>query len=77
MIWFRMCQVALRLIWPHVLTPWRSPLVRWRLETYGCCGAAGHPKSARDITARDVLRFVLTRRHSLVSFLRWAASLSR
>ena len=35
MSWFRMLRVAFRLAWPDILTPWRSPLIRWRAETYG------------------------------------------
>ena len=76
MIGFRMLSVAWRLSWPHVLTPWRSPLVRWRLETYGITDAQGHLLHAEQITAPIFRRFAWQRRRNLWSFLRWAAELS-
>ena len=75
MVWCRMLWVALRLCWPHLLTPWRSPLLRWRMETYGVADASGRLLSARDIDAAVFLRFVVTRRQELLQFLRWAATL--
>jgi len=77
MLWFRMLGVALRLTWPYLLTPWRSPLLRWRLETYGVLDEHGRPLSAASITARVVCRFVLAHPVILLRFLRWAAGLSR
>ena len=35
LVWGRMLGIAVSLAWPHLLTPWRSPLLRWRIETYG------------------------------------------
>ena len=67
--------VALRLIWPHVLAPWRSPLLRWRIETYGCTDAGGRLLHAEELTASDCLWFAVIRRRALVRFLRWAALL--
>ena len=75
MLWFRMLFVALRLAWPHLLTPWRSPLLRWRVETYGLLGADGRPLHADDVTPADLLRFTLRHRAALLRFLRWAAAL--
>ena len=47
------------------LCPWRSPYLRWRIETY----QGWH---AERITARDFWRFSWTPRRELVRFLRWA-----
>ena len=77
MLWLRMAVTAWRLAWPHVLTPWRSPLLRWRMETYGVVDDDGRPLSAGAITPRVFLRFLLQHRADLVRFLRWAATLSR
>ena len=75
MIWWRMVRVAWRLAWPHVLTPWRSKLLRWRLETYGVTDAQGHLLHADQVTAAIFCRFVIRHRRNLWSFLRWAAEL--
>jgi hypothetical protein len=74
-MWFRMVRVAVRLAWPYLLTPWRSPLLRWRMETYGILDERGVPLNANAIDAKTFMRFVLTRRAALLQFLRWAASL--
>ena len=76
MVWMRMFRVAWRLAWPYLLTPWRSPLLRWRMETYGVRDARGALLSAHEINARVFFRFFVTHRLALVRFLRWAASLS-
>lgn len=47
------------------LRPWRSPYLRWRIETYW-----GWP--ADNITARDFCRFVWRQRGDLRRFLHWA-----
>ena len=70
-----MLVVAWRLAWPHVLTPWRSPLLRWRMETYGILDARGVPLSAHDVTAATLVRFLIHNRTALGRFLYWAASL--
>lgn len=75
MIWLRMLLIAWRLSWPDVLTPWRSPLLRWRMETYGVVGGDGRPLHADEMTVRQFARFAVTHRGPLVRFLRWAASL--
>ena len=70
-----MLGVALRLVWPYLLTPWRSPLLRWRMETYGILDAHGVPRSAEEIDAKIFFRFLVVHRRALVHFLRWAAGL--
>ncbi len=75
MLWLRMARVALRLAWPDVLAPWRSPLLRWRMETYGMRDADGHLLHAHDITSARFLQFTLRHRAALMRFLRWAACL--
>ena len=47
------------------LCPWRSPYLRWRIETY--CGL-----DADHITVGDFWRFTWNNRHDLIRFLRWA-----
>ena len=73
--WLAIPWVALRLAGPYVLTPWRSPLLRWRMETYGLCDTTGRPLYADAISPAQFFRFVLTHRWELLRFLRWAASL--
>jgi hypothetical protein len=75
MAWWRMLRVAWRLSWPDVLTPWRSPLLRWRMETYGVVDEQGRLLTAYDITPRHFFRFVIQHRPELRRFLRWAATL--
>ena len=47
------------------LKPWRSPYLRWRIETYWGL-------EAKQLTARDVRRFTWEHRGELLRFLRWA-----
>ena len=75
MLWFRMIGVAWRLAWPYLLTPWRSPLLRWRIETYGMLDDRGHLVCADDVNASTFLRFTLHHRKPLCRFLRWASLL--
>ena len=77
MVYLRIIIVAWRLAWPHVLTPWQSKLLRWRLETYGITDADGQMLSAKEITAGVFLRFCFVRRRELWRFLRWAALLEQ
>ena len=69
-----MVAVAWRLVWPHPFAPWRSPLVRWRIETYGL-DRGGRLLHADELTPSDVLLFVRRNHRQLFRFLRWAASL--
>lgn len=70
MVW-----VAVRLAWPDLVRPWRSPLLRWRLETFGVVDASGRLLHAEQITPRVFFRFFMRHRAALCRFLRWAANL--
>lgn len=63
----------LRLLWRltrgYRLRPWRSPYLRWRMETYW----GFH---ADRITFVDFWRFVWQRRNDLWRYIRWAARMS-
>ena len=65
---------ALNFLWPstrgHRLTPWRSPYLRWRLETY----SGVH---AENVTAGVMLRFLWTEKHQFLRFLRWTDQIRR
>ncbi|MGH9415769.1 MAG: hypothetical protein ACRD01_04005 [Terriglobales bacterium] len=65
---------ALRFCWRltrgYRLRPWRSPLVRWRVETYSGLEAA-------TLTRASVLRFSWRERAALRRFLRWTASMEQ
>jgi hypothetical protein len=52
----------------HRLRPWRSPLLRWRLETFT-------GKHAEDVRARDFWRFLVSERGQLLRFSRWLAEM--
>jgi hypothetical protein len=58
----------LRFLWiatrGHRLRPWRSPYLRWRIETY-----SGIP--ADSVTPRIFFDFLYTERSSLLLYLRW------
>lgn len=64
----------LRFIWNatrgHRLTPWRSPYVRWRVETYS-------GKHAESLTARDIFHFVWISKWELLDFLFWTGRVQR
>lgn len=47
------------------LTPWRSPYILWRIETYWGL-------HAERITFAEFWRFVWARRRDLLRFMRWA-----
>jgi hypothetical protein len=48
----------------HRLRPWKSPYLRWRVETY-----SGIP--AESLDAGSFLRFLVAERRSLWAYLRW------
>ena len=75
MVLWRMIIIALRLAWPYWLAPWRSPLLRWRMETYGIRDERGVLLHAADITPARFVRFMITHGQALWTFLRWAAQL--
>jgi|HubBroStandDraft_4_1064222.scaffolds.fasta_scaffold1032727_2 hypothetical protein len=59
----------LRLLWRmsrgYRLRPWRSPYLRWRIETYSGL-------HAETITFRQFWRFTWKTRRELLRYLRWA-----
>lgn len=73
---FRMFLTALRLAWPYLWAPWRSPLLRWRMETYGLMGPSGRPLHAEEIGPAQAIRFAIRNRRALVRFLRWASGIT-
>ena len=75
MLLLRMVVIALRLAWPHLLTPWRSSLLRWRIETYGLCDPEGRILHAGEITPARFTQFIASHPRALWHFLLWAARL--
>ncbi len=65
---------AIRFFWNATrgfhLTPWRSPYIRWRLETY-----SGRP--ADTITARFMFQLVWQERQQFLRFLHWIGQMER
>ena len=59
---------ALRFLWNATrgcrLRPWRSPYLRWRLETF-----TGKP--AHEVRARDFWQFLVSERRQIFRFGRW------
>lgn len=60
-----MLRTLWRLTRGYRLTPWRSPYLRWRIETYSGL-------HADHITFREFWHFTWTNRHELARYLRWA-----
>ena len=52
------------------LRPWRSPYIRWRLETYWGL-------HADEITPAQFRAFIWQHRGDMLRFLRWAARMDR
>ncbi len=50
--------------------PWRSPYIRWRVETYS-------GRRAETLGAAGVLGFLWAARWELMSFLRWTSTMER
>lgn len=65
---------ALRFLWNatrgHRLAPWRSPYLRWRVETFSGC-------RAETLTAGSILSFLWATRGQLIEFLRWTGEMER
>jgi len=65
---------SLRFLWNatrgYRLRPWRSPYLRWRIETYS-------GKRAETLTAGSVLSFLWATRWELLSFLHWTGTVQR
>jgi hypothetical protein len=64
----------LRFLWNatrgHHLAPWRSPYLRWRIETY--CGV-----KMDQVGFLEFWGFLLRERKELVRFLKWTAKMDR
>jgi hypothetical protein len=64
----------LRFLWNatrgHHLAPWRSPYLRWRIETYTGL-------KMKDISFVDFCGFVWRERVELTRFLQWSARMER
>lgn len=60
-----MLRVAWRLARGYRLSPWRSPYLRWRIETYSGI-------HADQITFGTFWKFVWRHRADLARYLRWA-----
>lgn len=62
----------LRFLWKagrgHRLRPWRSPWLRWRVETYSGL-------EAEQVRLRDCIRFSWRERWELLHFLAWTAEM--
>ncbi len=52
------------------LRPWRSPYLRWRIETYS-------GQRAETLTAGSVLSFLWATRWEMLSFLHWTGTMQR
>jgi len=63
---------ALRFLWNatrgHRLAPWRSPYLRWRIETYS-------GMRAESLTAHGIFGFLWSMRGELLQFLRWTGAI--
>jgi hypothetical protein len=63
---------VLKLLWfgthGHRLAPWRSPYLRWRLETYSGLHAG-------EVGFADFWRFAIKERRQLLRFLRWLSEM--
>jgi hypothetical protein len=63
---------GLRFLWTatrgHHLRPWRSPFLKWRLETF----TGLH---AEKIGPRDFWRFLISDRKQLLHFLHWLSEM--
>jgi hypothetical protein len=65
---------ALRFLWTatagYRLRPWRSPYLRWRIETYS-------GMRAEEIGFREFWRFLWRERAGLWRFLAWVAEMEK
>lgn len=62
----------IRFLWKaskgYRLTPWRSPYLRWRIETYWGLHAG-------EIQPKQFRRFLWTHRKEMIRFLRWTSKM--
>jgi hypothetical protein len=63
-----MMRILWRLIRGYRLRPWRSPYLRWRMETYWGV-------HAERITFAGFWRFAWLQRRDLARYLKWAAQM--
>jgi hypothetical protein len=65
---------ALRFLWNatrgYRLRPWRSPFLRWRIETYS-------GMRAEALTGKSILGFIWATRGQLLEFLRWTGEIQQ
>jgi hypothetical protein len=66
----REAALAWKLTKGYHLAPWRSPYLRWRIETWTGIEASS-------ITRETFLSFIWRHRRDLRRYLRWAAANSR
>jgi hypothetical protein len=63
-----------RFIWNatkgYRLTPWRSPYLRWRVETYS-------GMKAEKLTVKSICGFMWSARGELLRFLLWTGQMER
>jgi len=59
--------IAFRLTKGYRLKPWKSPYLRWRIETWSGI-------EADSITPRQFFTFAWENRRDLMRYLRWAAA---
>jgi hypothetical protein len=64
---FKELETALRLTRGYRLAPWRSPYLRWRIETWSGLEAAS-------ITPGQFIGFCWRHRNELWRYLQWAAN---
>ena len=64
----------LRVLWllsrGYRLRPWRSPYLKWRIETYSGLRAG-------QIGAADLFRFSWANRREMLQYLRWAGRMDK
>ena len=65
-----MLRIAWRLSKGYRLRPWKSPYLRWRMETYWGL-------HADQISAGDFFRFAWRQRKDLLRYLAWADRMDR
>lgn len=65
---------SLRFVWNatrgYRLRPWRSPYLRWRVETYS-------GKRAEALKLHDIINFAWASKWELLSFLHWTGTVQR
>jgi hypothetical protein len=65
-----MLRIAWRLTKGYRLTPWRSPYILWRVETY----SGMHADRIRPL---ELIQFAWRERCDLLRYLRWADRMDR